>query len=92
MLALAREAGEFPDEDLLEGGLGFAGLVKHPPETGPIDDASALSLVDVLADDDVPVLFGVVPVRPDLCRHRQVHVLPVAGDPGLEGRRCVVFP
>ena len=87
VLPLAGEAGEFPDEDFLEGRLRLAGLVQHPLELGPVGDASALGLVHVLAGDEVAVLLGVVPERPQLGGDGQVHVLAVAGDPGVEGRR-----
>ena len=66
VLALAGEAGELPDEDLLEGGLRLAGLVQHLLELGPIGDAPALGLVHVLAGNQVAVLLGVVPERPEL--------------------------
>ncbi len=64
VLPLAGEAGEFPDQNLLEGGLGLAGLVQHPLELGSIGDAPALGLVHVLAGNQVAVLLGVVPERP----------------------------
>ena len=64
VLALAGEPGEFPDENLLEGGLGLAGRVQHLLELGPVGDAPALGLVHVLAADQVVVLLGVVPERP----------------------------
>ncbi|MCY4624392.1 MAG: hypothetical protein OXC99_05245, partial [Chloroflexi bacterium] len=82
----AGESREFPDEDLLEGGLGPGGLVKHPLELWPVGDASALGLVHVFAGDEVAVVLGVVPERPELCGDGEVHVLAVAGDPGIEGR------
>ena len=64
VLALAGEPGEFPDENLLEGGLGLSGRVQHLLELGPVGDAPALGLVHVLAADQVVVLLGVVPERP----------------------------
>ena len=85
VLPLAGEPGELPDENFLEGGLGLGGLVDHLAELRPVGDAAALGLVHELAGDDVAVLVGVIPERPQLCGHRQVHVLPVAGDPGVEG-------
>ena len=45
----------------------------------------------VLADYDVSVLLCMVPKRPQLCGDGEVHVLPVAGNPGVEGRRRVVM-
>ena len=56
----AGEAGELPDQDFLEGGVGFAGLGQHLAELGPVGDAAALGFVHVLAGDDVAVLIGVV--------------------------------
>ena len=41
-------------------------------------------------DDLAAVLVGVIPEGPQLGGHGQVHVLAVAGDPGVEGRRRVV--
>ena len=86
VLALAGEPGEFPDENLLEGSLGLVGLVQHLLELGPVGDSSALGLVHVLAGYQVAVLLGVVSERPKLGGDGQVHVLAVAGDPGVEGR------
>ena len=91
VLALAGEAGEFPDEDFPEGRLGLAGLVQHLAELGAVGDATTLGLVDVLAGDDVVVLPCVVPERPQLGGNGQVHVLAVAGYPGVESRRRIVF-
>ena len=92
VLALAGEPGELPDEDFPEGGLGLGGLVDHLAELRAVGDAPALGLVHVLAGDEVAVLCGVVPERPQLGGHGQVHVLPVAGHPGVEGCGCVVGP
>ena len=86
VLALAGEPGEFPDQDFLERGIGLGGLVDHLAELGAVGDAPALGLVHVLAGDDVAVLLGVVPERPELGGDGEVHVLAVAGDPGVE--RC----
>ena len=80
VLPLAGEAGEFPDENLVERGLGLFGLVYHPAELGAVHHASALRFVHVLPDDLVVVLVGVVPERPHLGGDGQVHVLAVAGD------------
>ena len=88
VLALAGEARELPDEDDLEGGVRAPALLDHLAELGTVGDAAALGLVDVLAGDGVAVLLGVVPERPELGSHGQVHVLSVAGDPGVERRRC----
>ena len=83
VLALSGEAREFPDEDFLEWRAGFARVVQHLPELGPVGDASALGLVDVLPHDHVSLLVSVVSERPQLCGDRQVHVLSVAGHPGV---------
>ena len=91
VLPLAGEAGEFPDKDFLERGVGQAGLVQHPAELGPVGDAAALGLVDVLAGHDIPVLLGVVPQRPKLGGDGEVHVLAVAGNPGVQGSRGQVI-
>ena len=64
VLPLSGEAGELPDQYLLEGGLGLAGLVQHPSELGPVGDAPALRFVHVLAGDQVAVSLGIVPERP----------------------------
>ena len=85
VLALAGEAAELPDEDYLERGVGLAALVDHLPELGPVGDAAAFGLVHVLAGDGVVVGLGVVFERPQLGGHGQIHVLPFAGDPGVQG-------
>ena len=85
MLALASEAGELPDEDLLEGGVVGTGGVQHLAELGPVGDAAALRLIDVFAGDEVAVLLGVVTQRPQLGGDREVDILAVAGDAGVEG-------
>ena len=85
VLAFAREARELPDEDLLKGSIVGTGGVQHLAELGPVGDAAALGLVDVLAGDEVAVLFGVVAQRPELRRDGEVDVLAVAGDAGVEG-------
>ena len=85
VLALAGEAGELPDEDLLEGRVVGAGGVQHLAELGPVGDAAALRLVDVLTHDEVAVLLGVVPQRSQLGGDGEVDVLTVAGDAGVEG-------
>ena len=87
VLPLPGEARELPDENLLEGSLRLGGLIQHPSELGPVGGASALGLVHVFTSDQVAVLLGVVPERSQLGRHGQVHVLAVAGDPSVEGRR-----
>ena len=87
VLSLPGEAAEFPDQDDLEGSVGLAALLDHLPELGPVGDAAALGLVHVLAGYGVAVGPGVVLERPELGGHGQVHVLPVAGYPGVERRR-----
>ena len=87
VLPLAGEAGEFPDKNHLERGRSLAALVDHVAELGPVGDAAALGLVHVLAGHGVSVALGVVSQRPKLGGYRQIHVLAVAGDPGVEGRR-----
>ena len=69
VLALAGEAGELPDQNLLERSVGPAGLLDHLPELGPVGDSAALCLVHELAGDNVAVLVGVVPERPELGGH-----------------------
>ncbi|MCY3504974.1 MAG: hypothetical protein OXH41_02270 [Chloroflexi bacterium] len=85
VLALAGEARELPDEDLGEGRVVVARRVEHLAELGAVGDAPALGLVDVLSDDDVVVLRGVVAQRAQLRRDGEVDVLAVAGDAGVEG-------
>ncbi len=87
VLALSGEAGELPDQNLPERSVGRSGLVDHLAELRPVGDASTLGLVDVLAGDDVVVLPGEVPESSQLCGNGKVHVLPVAGHPGVERRR-----
>ena len=90
VLALACEAGELPDQNLPERGVGLAGRVDHLAELRPVGDAPAFGLVHVLAGDEVPVLACIVPERPQLCGNGKVHVLPLAGYSGIEGRGRVV--
>ncbi|MCY3646822.1 MAG: hypothetical protein OXH07_07600 [Chloroflexi bacterium] len=85
VLALAGEAAELPDEDLLEGRVGSCGGVEHLAELGAVCHAAALGLVDVLADDEVVVLLRVVAQRPQLGSDGEVDVLAVAGDARVEG-------
>ena len=87
MFSLAGEAGELPDQDFLEGRVGLARLIKHHAELGPVCDPPAFSLVDVLAHDDVPVSFRVVPERPELGGYREIYILAVAGDASIESSR-----
>ena len=89
MLALAREAGELPDEDDVERRLCAGALVYHPAELWSIRDAPALGLVDVLADDEESVLLRVVAERSELCCDGEVDVLPVAGHACIDGCGCV---
>ena len=65
-----------------------ASLLDHLPGLGPVRYAPALCFVHVISGHGVAVGFGVVPQCPELGGNRQVHVLPVAGHPGVEGRRC----
>ena len=88
VFALSGEAAEFPDENHVEGGLGLATLLDHLPELRSVCDEAALGLVHVLSGDGVAVGPGVVLERSELGGHGQVHVLPVAGYPGVERRRC----
>ena len=69
VLPLPGEAGEFLDENDLEGSGGFPALVDHVAELGPIGDAAALGLVHVLAGPGVAVGLGLVPQRPKLGCH-----------------------
>ena len=87
VLPLAGEARKFPYENHLERGRSFSALVDHLAELGPVGDAAALGLVHVLAGHRVAVGLGEVPERPELGGHGKVHVLAVAGDPGVEGSR-----
>ena len=87
VLPLAGESRKLPDKNHLERRLWLAALVDHLPELGPVGDSAALGLVHVLAGHGVAVGLGVVPERPKLGGHGEVHVLAVAGDPGIERRR-----
>ena len=84
---LAGESRKLPDENLPEGRLRLGSLVQHPAKLGPVGDAPTLGLVDVLAGYGVAVAFGVVAEGAKLGGNGEVHVLAVAGDPGIEGRR-----
>ena len=84
VLALAREAAELPDEDLLEGRVGLARLVEHLAELRPVGDATALGLVDVLAHDAVAALLGVFAQGAQLGGDGEVDILAVAGDTRVE--------
>ena len=88
VLSLPGEPRKLPDDDDLEGGLRMAALLDHLPELGPVGDAAAFGLVHVLAGHGVAVGPGVFLERPQLGGHAQVHVMPVAGHPGEQGRRC----
>ncbi|MCY4618764.1 MAG: hypothetical protein OXD50_09480 [Chloroflexi bacterium] len=77
MLALAREAGELPDQDLLEGGVRRARVIQHPLELGTVGDAAALGFIDVFARDDEAAAFGVVAQGPELRGDREIDVLAV---------------
>ena len=89
VLPLPGEPRKLPYEDYLEGCLRLAALLDHLPELGPVGDAAALGLVHVLAGDGVAVGLYVILERPKLGGDGQVHVLPVAGYPGVERRRRV---
>ena len=91
MLALAREAGELPDQDLLEGRGGLRGFVQHLAELGPVGDAPAFSLVNVFPSNDVAVALGVIAQRAKLSSDGEIDVLSLAGDSGVEGRRDQVI-
>ncbi|MDE2859894.1 MAG: hypothetical protein OXL35_00155 [Chloroflexota bacterium] len=77
MLSLSREPREFPDQDLLERGVGLAGLVDHLLELGSVSYPPALSLVYVLAGYGVAILVGVFSESPQLGGYGEVHVLAV---------------
>ncbi len=78
VLAFAREAGELPDEDLLEGSVRPAGRIQHLAELGPVRGTAALRLIDVLTGDGVAVAFSVVAECPQLGGHGEVDVLALA--------------
>ena len=86
VLPLAGEAAELPDQDFLERGVGLGCLFDHPAELRAFGAAATLGLVDVLAEHQVAVPLGIVPERPELGGHGEVHILAVAGHPGVE--RC----
>ena len=87
VLPLAGEPRKLPDQNLLKRRIWPAGGVDHLAELGPVGYAAALGLIHVLAGHDVAVLLGVVPQRPELGGDGEIHVLAVAGHPGVEGRR-----
>ena len=86
VLALAGEAGEFPDENLLEGSLGLGW-----PRSASFWNSGRSAMRPLSASstysraDQVVVLLGVVPERPKLGGDGQVHVLAVAGHSCVEG-------
>ncbi|MXX49316.1 MAG: hypothetical protein F4Z38_13615 [Chloroflexi bacterium] len=84
VFALAGEAGELPDQDLLERRVRPCCLVQHLRELGPVGDAARLGLIDVLAGDHVAVALGVVAQGAQLGGDGEVDVLPVRGDAGVE--------
>ncbi|MBI2936113.1 MAG: hypothetical protein HYY31_04835 [Chloroflexi bacterium] len=84
VLAIAGEPREFPDKDDFEGGILLPGCGDHLLEAGPVDGAAALGLVDVLPNDDEVVALGILPDRLELRRDGEIHVLPLAGDPGVD--------
>ena len=75
----------------MERGVGTTRLLQHLTELGPLGYAAALGLVDKLTRNDIPVGLSICPERPELRGHREVHVLPVAGHPGVEGCRGEVI-
>ena len=87
VLPLPGESRKLPDKYLPEGGIRLGGLVQHPAELGSVGYPTALGLIHVLAGNGVAVALGVVAERPQLGGHGEVHVLAVARDPGVEGRR-----
>ena len=87
VFALAGEAGELPDQDLLEGRVVPGGFVQHLRELGPVGDAARLGLVDVFPGDHVAIALGIVPERPQLGGDGEVDILAIRGDAGVE-RSC----
>ena len=87
---LAGEPGKLPDENLAKGRLRLGSLVQHLAELWAVGDSAALGLVHVLAGYGVAVTLGVIPERPHLSGHGEVHVLAVAGNAGVQGRRYQV--
>ncbi len=87
VLPLPGEPREFPDQNLAERRFRLVGFVQHPAELGPVGDSAALGLVHVLAGYGVAVAFCVVAQGTELCGDGEVHVLAVAGYPGVERRR-----
>ena len=79
VLALAREAREFPDQDLLETGRRSpARLVQHLRNWGRLATRPGLGLIDVLADDyDIAVSLGEVAERAQLRGDGEIDVLAV---------------
>ena len=78
VLALAREARELPDQDLLERRARRPSLIEHPLELGPVGDAAAFCFVDIPAHDGVGTALGVVAEGAKLRCHREINVLAVA--------------
>ena len=60
VLPLAGEAGELPDENLLQGRGGTACVIDHLAGLVPVGDTAALGLVNALAGHNVAVRPGVV--------------------------------
>jgi len=85
VLPLAGESRKLPDKNLLERSLRLGGLVQHTAELGPVGDTPALGLVHVFAGDGVAIAFRVVAQGAQLGSHGEVHVLAVAGNPGVQG-------
>ena len=66
VLALASEAREFPDQDLLKGSVSPARRIQHLTELGPVGNAATLRLIDELTHYDIAVSLGVVAERAKL--------------------------
>lgn len=72
-----------------DGVLAFPGEAWELPDQNLLERGLGQSgLVDALVHDHISVLACVVSQRPKLSGHRKVHVLTVAGDPGVEGHWC----
>ena len=79
------------DGDALDVRGGWDDRHDHLPTLGPVRGAAALGFVHVLASGGVALGPGIVLQRPRLGGHGQVHILPVAGAPSVEGSRPVVM-
>ena len=88
VLALAGEARELPDQNLLEWGVRQSRFVQHLAELRPVGHASRLCFVDVLADHDEAVALSEIAQGAKLGSDGKVDILSVAGDAGIECRWC----